>query len=70
MIIILTLAAAVLLSFSDFGKSDKIIVYDCNLAEWHPDVPSNIKEECRKLKLEEHNWQKEQEFPRKSLTIT
>lgn len=24
--------------------------YDCSMAEWHPDIPSEIKEECRKLK--------------------
>ena len=23
-------------------------VYDCGMAEWHPDIPPQIKEECRK----------------------
>jgi hypothetical protein len=23
-------------------------VYDCSVAEWHPDIPSEVKEECRK----------------------
>jgi hypothetical protein len=23
-------------------------VYDCGMAEWHPDVPIDVKEECRK----------------------
>jgi len=22
--------------------------YDCSIAEWHPDVPIEVKEECRK----------------------
>jgi hypothetical protein len=23
-------------------------VYDCSMAEWHPDIPLEIREECRK----------------------
>jgi hypothetical protein len=23
-------------------------VYDCGMAEWHPDIPTAVKEECRK----------------------
>ena len=23
-------------------------VYDCGMAEWHPDIPVEVKEECRK----------------------
>jgi uncharacterized protein YebE (UPF0316 family) len=23
-------------------------VYDCGMAEWHPDIPNEVKEECRK----------------------
>lgn len=23
-------------------------VYDCGMAEWHPDIPQVVKEECRK----------------------
>jgi hypothetical protein len=22
--------------------------YDCGMAEWHPDIPPQVKEECRK----------------------
>ena len=25
-------------------------VYDCGMAEWHPDIPIDVKEECRKLR--------------------
>lgn len=28
-------------------------VYDCGLAEWHPDIPPRVKEECRQLRREE-----------------
>lgn len=24
-------------------------VYDCNMAEWHPDIPKEVREHCRKL---------------------
>ena len=26
-------------------------VYDCSMAEWHPDIPKDVKEECRKLRM-------------------
>jgi hypothetical protein len=26
--------------------------YDCGMAEWHPDIPKAVKEECRKLRYE------------------
>jgi hypothetical protein len=27
-------------------------IYDCRVAEWHPDVPPAVKEECRKRRQE------------------
>lgn len=67
-IIILTLAAAGVLSYSDFGNSNQVKIYDCSIAEWHPDVPTSVRKECRKLRLEEEYRQNEQYFPRKNLT--
>lgn len=32
-------------------------VYDCGMAEWHPDIPPNVKEECRRRALEYWNEQ-------------
>jgi hypothetical protein len=26
--------------------------YDCGMAEWHPDIPNKVKEECRKIRTE------------------
>lgn len=23
-------------------------VYDCSITEWHPDIPNEVKEECRR----------------------
>ena len=34
-----------LLSFID---APEYRVYDCGMAEWHPDIPNDVKEECRK----------------------
>jgi hypothetical protein len=33
-------------------------VYDCGMAEWHPDIPPKVKEECRRRALE--YWRQEQ----------
>jgi len=32
-------------------------IYDCGMAEWHPDIPPKVKEECRKLKSNEQRIQ-------------
>jgi len=32
-------------------------VYDCGMAEWHPDIPLEVKQQCRELKHQE--WKKE-----------
>ncbi len=34
-------------------------VYDCGMAEWHPDIPNEVRQECRKRSLEE--WKKKHE---------
>jgi hypothetical protein len=30
-----------------------IVVYDCGIAEIHPDYPVSVKEECRKARMEQ-----------------
>lgn len=42
---------SLILALTDFGKSN-VRVYDCGMAEWHPDIPLSVKEECRKLRRE------------------
>ncbi len=27
-------------------------IYDCGMAEWHPDIPKEVKEECRKRRMQ------------------
>lgn len=50
-IMILILIASAILIFSDFGKTT-VIRYECNMAEWHPDIPNDVREECRKKRYE------------------
>lgn len=53
---ILAIIAAVLVLLSGEGRGK---VYDCGMAEWHPDIPAKVKEECRKRALE--YWREQQE---------
>jgi len=39
------------------SKQPQTRIYDCGMAEWHPDIPNKVKEECRKLHYE--HWKKE-----------
>jgi hypothetical protein len=32
--------------------SPKGRIYDCGMAEWHPDIPKEVKEECRKQRMQ------------------
>jgi hypothetical protein len=34
------------------NSSEKIIVYDCRIAEISPDFPQQVREDCRKLILQ------------------
>ena len=34
-------------------------VYDCGMAEWHPDIPNEVKEECRKRRYQEQKRKNE-----------
>lgn len=31
-------------------------VYDCSLAEFHPDYPPAVREECRRIRSEQKNF--------------
>ena len=59
------IGALCLLVFTDWGPQGR--VYDCGMAEWHPDIPKEVREECRKMRLEE--FQRQQNKPeRKTIT--
>lgn len=44
------IALIVIISLTDYGT--RTVVYDCGMAEWHPDIPAKVKEECRKMRKE------------------
>ncbi len=31
---------------------ERVKIYDCGMAEWHPDIPKEIKEACRNRQKE------------------
>jgi hypothetical protein len=53
---VLALIAAILGLFTTEGSVTR--VYDCGMAEWHPDIPLAVKEECRRRALE--HWREQQ----------
>jgi hypothetical protein len=43
-------ACAILFVCVAFYPQNTTIRYDCSIAEFHPDYPLQVKEECRKIK--------------------
>lgn len=37
---------------TNFGAG-RTVVYDCRIAEFHPDIPPQVKEECRRILKEQ-----------------
>lgn len=31
-------------------------VYDCGMAEWHPDIPQEVRDECRSRRKKKDNF--------------
>jgi len=61
---VLIILAVLILVFTDYGSQSK--VYDCGMAEWHPDIPTTVKEECRKLRYEE--WRQQRDIEKKTIS--
>lgn len=57
MLVCIILVSLFIIIFSDFGNQGR--VYDCGMAEWHPDIPVEVKEECRRMKRQ---YQKEEDI--------
>jgi len=49
---------AILAAFMYFDTGEGYRVYDCGMAEWHPDIPPKVKEECRRRAIE--HWRENQ----------
>jgi hypothetical protein len=54
-VILIIFGLGILVIF-DFPKQGR--VYDCGMAEWHPDIPTDVRDACRKLRYE--HWKQEQ----------
>jgi hypothetical protein len=40
--------------FQYTSSTERVIIYDCTIAEISPDFPQQVKEDCRKLFLEDN----------------
>lgn len=60
--ILLALTAISILVLTDFGNSRQHRIYDCTIAEFHPDYPKEVKEECRRLILEKYEETKPRQY--------
>lgn len=63
-LVVVLFCLVIFVSLSDFENSE--VVYDCGMAEWHPDIPTKVKEECRRKRYEE--WKKQNEHKRYTTT--
>ena len=50
-IIVLAIFFVAVLIFTNYGESYEVI-YDCRDAHWHPDVPIEVRTECKKIMRE------------------
>jgi hypothetical protein len=61
----LILFAVAVLVFTDYGKTETIIIYDCKDADWLPNFPEDLKKECQRIYYEQ--WKLNQD--KKKLTV-
>lgn len=67
---ILTIAFLLLVAIMILANADwnnKTVIYDCSIAEISPDYPPEVKNECRRLRIEELHERQLQE--RKTISI-
>ena len=53
LLIIASVAIVVAILISTNFGAGRTVVYDCRLAEFHPDFPLDVREQCRKLMREQ-----------------
>lgn len=59
-LLLLFLLIFLLLNINErYGK-----VYDCEMARWHPDIPKEVRDECRRLFIDEQKRRQELEQPK------
>jgi hypothetical protein len=57
-LVVIACIAAVVLAWVLWlvAPSEGYRVYDCSLAEFHPDYPPAVREECRRIRSEQKNY--------------
>ena len=65
-VFVIMIAALLILIFTDWGARGR--VYDCGMAEWHPDIPTEVKEECRRMRRDDFQRQQQQFIERKTIS--
>jgi uncharacterized short protein YbdD (DUF466 family) len=48
--ILLLTATGIIISILNMIPVPEYRVYDCSMAEFHPDIPKEVREECRKIR--------------------
>jgi hypothetical protein len=66
-VLVVMVAALLIVIFTDWGPQGR--VYDCGMAEWHPDIPTEVKDECRRMRREDFQRQNQQLIERKTISI-
>ena len=61
---LVALIAILILANADWN--DRSVIYDCSLAEISSDYPPEVKNECRRLRLEQ--LQQQQQIERKTIS--
>lgn len=64
-IVLILFGAFWILANADWNN--RTVVYDCSLAEISPDYPVEVKNECRRLRMEE--FREKQIIERKTINI-
>jgi hypothetical protein len=65
-VFVIMIASLLILIFTDWGAQGR--VYDCGMAEWHPDIPTEVKEECRRMRRDDFQRQQQQFIERKTIS--
>jgi len=50
--ILIMTATGIIISVLNMIPVPEYRVYDCRMAEFHPDFPTDVREECRKLRVD------------------
>ena len=66
LILIVAIIGVVLILLYGELEHDSVVVYDCRLSEISPDFPPEVRDECRKIRLEEY---KERQLQKKAISI-